>query len=132
MTFRKQDLLFLKMVKSLITKYMPYKEKSIEKLFYSIGEVAEILGVPVSTVRFWENEFDILKPRKNKKGNRLFMPGDLRTLRIIHNLVKVRGMTLSGAKRQLGGRWEETDYKFEVRESLVNIRELLKEIHDSI
>ncbi len=53
---------------------MPYKEKTIEKLYYSIGEVAEMLDVPVSTVRFWENEFDILKPMKNKKGNRMFTP----------------------------------------------------------
>jgi DNA-binding transcriptional MerR regulator len=111
---------------------MPYKEKSVEKLFYTIGEVSEILGVPVSTVRFWENEFEILKPRKNKKGNRLFMPDDLRNLKIIHNLVKVRGMTLAGAKKQLAGKWEETDYKYDIRESLVNIKGLLKEIHDSI
>lgn len=120
------------MVKFIIINPMPYKEKTVEKLFYSIGEVAEILGVPVSTVRFWENEFDILKPRKNKKGNRLFMPGDLRNLKIIHNLVKEKGMTLAGAKKQLSAKWEETDYKFEIRESLVSIRGLLKEIHDSI
>ena len=111
---------------------MPYKEKKVEKLFYSIGEVAEILDVPVSTVRFWENEFDILKPRKNKKGNRLFMPGDLKNLRIIHNLVKVKGMTLAGAKKQLATKWEETDYKFEIRESLSDIRDMLKDIHDGI
>jgi DNA-binding transcriptional MerR regulator len=111
---------------------MPYKEKEVEKLFYSIGEVSEILGVPVSTVRFWENEFDILKPRKNKKGNRLFMPEDLRNLKIIHNLVKVRGMTLAGAKKYVAVKWEETDYKYDIRESLVNLKGLLKEIHDSI
>jgi DNA-binding transcriptional MerR regulator len=124
--------LLLKVVKSIINDPMPYKEKNVEKLFYSIGEVAEILGVPVSTVRFWENEFDILKPRKNKKGNRLFMPGDLRNLKIIHNLVKEKGMTLAGAKKQLSAKWEESEYKFEVREHLLNIRDLLKEIHDSI
>ncbi|MGD0582778.1 MAG: MerR family transcriptional regulator [Bacteroidales bacterium] len=111
---------------------MPYKEKNVEKLFYSIGEVAAILGVPVSTVRFWENEFDILKPRKNKKGNRLFMPEDLRNLKIIHSLVKEKGMTLAGAKKQLSTKWEESEYKFEIRESLGNIRDLLKEIYDSI
>jgi DNA-binding transcriptional MerR regulator len=123
---------FLKAVIYKINNQMPYKEKSVEKLFYSIGELAEILGVPVSTVRFWENEFDILKPRKNKKGNRLFMPEDLKNLRIIHNLVKVKGMTLAGTKKQLSSKWEETDYKFQVKESLLNIRELLKEIHDNI
>ena len=51
---------------------MPYKEKPIEKLYYSIGEVAKILNVNVSLVRFWEKEFDILQPKKNKKGNRMF------------------------------------------------------------
>ncbi len=111
---------------------MPYKEKSVEKLFYTIGEVSELLGVPVSTIRFWENEFDILRPRKNKKGNRLFMPQDLRNLKIIHNLLKERGMTLAGAKKYLSGKWEETEYKFRIRESLGNIKELLKDIHDSI
>jgi len=111
---------------------MPYKEREVEKLFYSIGEVSEILGVPVSTVRFWENEFDILKPRKNKKGNRLFMPEDLRNLKIIHNLVKERGMTLAGAKKYLTSKGDETEYKYDIRESLLNIKGLLKEIHDSI
>ncbi|MFN8211107.1 MAG: MerR family transcriptional regulator [Bacteroidales bacterium] len=111
---------------------MPYKEKPVEKLFYSIGEVSEILGVPVSTVRFWENEFDILKPRKNKKGNRLFMPEDLRNLKMIHYLLKEKGMTLPGAKKQLSVKAEETDYKFEVRQKLLNIKGLLKDIHDNI
>ncbi|HEX2974517.1 MAG TPA: MerR family transcriptional regulator, partial [Bacteroidales bacterium] len=56
---------------------MPYKEIKVEKLYYSIGEVAEMLEVPVSTIRFWDNEFAILKPMKNKKGNRLFTQNDL-------------------------------------------------------
>ena len=79
---------------------MPYKEKKVEKLYYSIGEVAEMLEVPVSTVRFWENEFDILKPMKNKKGNRLFTPADIKNLKIIHHLVKEEGMTLAGCKKE--------------------------------
>ena len=111
---------------------MPYREKQIEKLYYSIGEVAEILNVPVSTVRFWENEFDILKPKKNKKGNRLFMPEDIKNLKIIHHLVKEKGMTLAGAKKQLSDKWQETDYKYEISQSLKNIRELLGEMRDSM
>jgi DNA-binding transcriptional MerR regulator len=106
--------------------------KEIQKLFYSIGEVAEMLKVPVSTVRFWENEFDILKPKKNKKGNRLFMPEDLRNLKIIYNLVKEKGMTLAGAKKQLSEKWQETDYKYEINQSLRNIRDLLLAIRDDI
>ena len=111
---------------------MPYKEKKVEKLYYSIGEVAEMLDVPVSTVRFWENEFDILKPMKNKKGNRLFTAADIKNLRIIHHLVKEDGMTLSGAKKKLLEKWEETDYKFEINESLLRIKTILLDIRDNI
>jgi DNA-binding transcriptional MerR regulator len=111
---------------------MPYKEKKVEKLFYSIGEVAEMLEVPVSTIRFWENEFDILRPMKNKKGNRLFTPADIKNLKIIHHLVKKEGMTLSGAKKKLSGKWDETDHKFEINESLQKIKTLLLDIRDSM
>jgi transposase len=100
---------------------MPYKEKPVEKLYYSIGEVAKMLDVPVSTVRFWENEFDILKPMKNKKGNRMF-----------HHLLKEEGMTLPGAKKRLSGKWEETDYKYEINESLQKIKSLLLDLRDNI
>ena len=111
---------------------MPYKEKKVERLYYSIGEAAEMLNVPVSTVRFWENEFDVLKPMKNKKGNRLFTQSDLRYLKIIHHLVKEEGMTLSGVKKKLSEKWEETDYKFEITESLQKIRSILLDIKDNI
>ena len=111
---------------------MPYKEKKVEKLYYSIGEVAEMLEVPISTIRFWENEFVILKPMKNKKGNRLFTPADIKNLRIIHHLVKDEGMTLSGAKKRLSEKWAETDYKYEINESLLKIKSLLLGIGDNI
>jgi len=111
---------------------MPYKEKKVEKLYYSIGEVAEMLEMPVSTVRFWENEFDILKPMKNKKGNRLFTPADIKNLKIIYHLVKEEGMTLSGAKKRLSEKWDETEYKYEINESLQNIKSMLLDIRDNI
>jgi DNA-binding transcriptional MerR regulator len=111
---------------------MPYKEKKVEKLYYSIGEVAEMLEVPVSTIRFWENEFDILKPMKNKKGNRLFTPADIRNLRLLHHLVKEEGMTLAGAKKKLSEKFTETDYKFEINESLQKIKSMLLDIRDNI
>jgi DNA-binding transcriptional MerR regulator len=111
---------------------MPYKEKKVEKLYYSIGEVAEMLEVPISTIRFWENEFVILKPMKNKKGNRLFTPADIKNLRIIYHLVKDEGMTLSGAKKRLSEKWAETDYKYEINESLLKIKSLLLDIGDNI
>lgn len=111
---------------------MPYKEKKVEKLYYSIGETAEMLGVPVSTVRFWENEFEILKPMKNKKGNRLFTPVDIKNLRIIHHLVKEERMTLTGAKKKLSEKWTETDYKYEINESLQKIKSILLDIQSNL
>jgi len=111
---------------------MPYKEKTIEKLYYTIGEVAEILDVPVSTVRFWENEFDILKPMKNKKGNRMFTTADIKNLKIIYHLLKEEGMTLPGAKKRLSGKREETDYKYDINESLQKIRSLLLDLRDNM
>jgi|SRR5450759_2289724 len=111
---------------------MPYKEQKVEKLYYSIGEVAGMLEVPVSTVRFWENEFTILKPMKNKKGNRLFTPADVKNLKIIHHLLKEEGMTLNGVKKKLTGKWDEMDYKFEINESLQNIKSILLELKDNM
>ena len=111
---------------------MPYKEKKIEKLYYSIGEVAEMLEVPVSTVRFWDNEFDILQPMKNKKGNRLFTQKDVKNLKIIHHLIKEEGMTLSGVKKKISEKWDEADYKFEINESLQKIKSVLLDIKDNI
>lgn len=111
---------------------MPYKEIKVEKVYYTIGEVADMLNVPVSTVRFWENEFEILKPLKNKKGNRLFTQADIKNLKIIHHLLKEEGMTLSGVKKRLTGKWEETDYKYEVNESLLKIKDILLDLRDNI
>jgi Predicted transcriptional regulators len=111
---------------------MPYLEKPVEKLYYPIGETAEMLNVPVSTVRFWENEFDILKPMKNKKGNRMFTPDDIKNLKIIYHLLKEERMTLPGAKKRLSGKWEETQYKYEINESLQKIKGLLLDLRDNI
>ena len=93
---------------------MPYKKKAIEKLYYSIGEVAKTLNVNVSLVRFWEKEFEILKPKKNKKGNRMFTVKDFDNLKIIYHLVKERGFTLEGAKKKLKENKEDTTDNFEI------------------
>jgi len=70
---------------------MPYKEKKIEKVYYTIGEVAEMFDVNTSLIRYWEKEFDVIKPKKNNKGNRLFTKQDIDNFHLIYNLVKVRG-----------------------------------------
>jgi DNA-binding transcriptional MerR regulator len=111
---------------------VPYKEKEIEKLYYSIGEVAEMFKVNTSLIRFWEKEFDILKPVKNKKGNRMFSKADLENLRIIYHLVKERGFTLQGAKDKLKENKQDTVNTVEVVNSLTRIREFLLELKKEI
>ncbi len=111
---------------------MPYREKKVEKLYYQIGEVAEMFAEPVSTIRFWENEFEILKPKKNNKGNRLFTQDDLKNLRVIHHLLREKGMTIDGARRYLKLNREEADFKMEIAESLKNIRSMLLEIKENL
>lgn len=69
-----------------------------DKLYYSIGEVAKAFDVNTSLIRYWEQEFPIIKPKKNKKGNRYFTPEDIKNLQIIYHLVKEKGYTLDGAK----------------------------------
>ena len=111
---------------------MPYKEKKIEKVYYSIGEVAEMFGVNTSLIRFWEKEFDIIKPKKNKKGNRLFTKQDIENFHIIFHLVKEKGLTLKGAQLKMKENKEDTINNFEVIKSLQNIREMLIEIRENI
>ena len=107
---------------------MPYKEKIIEKLYYSIGEVADMFEVNVSLLRFWEKEFDILKPKKNKKGNRMFTTKDLDNLKIIYHLLKERGYTLEGAKKKLKENKEDTINNIEIVNRLKDIRQFLVEL----
>lgn len=82
---------------------MPYKEKEIEKIFYSIGEVAKMFDVNTSHIRFWSKQFDVIKPATNKKGNRMFTIGDIENFRVIYHLVKEKGFTLKGAKVEMNG-----------------------------
>jgi DNA-binding transcriptional MerR regulator len=111
---------------------MPYKEPKIEKLYYTIGEVAKMFDVNTSLIRFWEKEFDIIKPHKNKKGNRLFTPQDVENFHIIYHLVKEKGLTLKGAEKKIKENKEDTIENFEVVKRLKEIREMLLEIKDSI
>ena len=80
---------------------MPYKEKEIEKLYYTIGEVAQLFDVNTSHIRFWSNEFDVIRPATNKKGNRLYTREDIENFKKIYHLVKEKGYTLRGAKTEL-------------------------------
>lgn len=111
---------------------MPYIEKQVEKLYYSIGEVAKMFNVNTSLIRFWEKEFDIIKPKKNKKGNRFFTKQDIDNLHIIYHLVKEKGMTLSGVKKKLKENKEDAVNNFEVIKSLNQIKTLLLEIKQNL
>jgi len=110
----------------------PYKEFKIEKLYYPIGEVAQMFDVSTSLIRYWEKEFDILKPRKNRKGNRLFTPTDIENLKIIYHLVKERGYTLDGAKQKLKANKDDTFEKHKIIDSLKKIRSFLVEIKEEL
>ncbi len=111
---------------------MAYKEKEIEKLYYSIGEVAEQFNVAPSLIRFWESEFDIIKPKKNRKGNRQFTREDIDNVRIIYHLVKEKGFTLQGAKEMLKNDSNAVKDKIELLNSLKHLRSFLVEIRDRL
>ena len=111
---------------------MPFKEKDIEKQYYSIGEVAAMFEVAPSLIRFWETEFEVLKPKKSKKGNRLFTPKDIENLRIVYHLVKERGFTIQGAREVLKNKGVQTKDKFEIIKSLEKVRGFLVEIKSQL
>ncbi|HCX98938.1 MAG TPA: MerR family transcriptional regulator [Bacteroidales bacterium] len=111
---------------------MPYKEKKVEKLYYSIGEVADMFGVNTSLIRFWEKNFSIIKPKKNKKGNRLFTKADIKNFKVIFHLVKEQRLTLEGARKRLAENKEGTINNFEVIDSLKRIKETLLEVKETL
>ena len=96
-----------------------------EKRYYSIGELSKAFNVNASLIRFWDKEFDILKPKKNAKGNRMFTPEDVKNLQLIYHLVKERGFTLDGAKVHLKEGQKKTMDKFEIIRKLETIKTTL-------
>lgn len=102
------------------------------KLYYSIGEVSKAFDVNASLIRFWEKEFDILKPKKNAKGNRKFTPEDINNLKLIYHLVKERGFTLDGAKTHLKENQKKTLDKFEIIQKLEYIKTELTELKNKL
>ena len=105
----------------------------MDKLYYTIGEVSEILGESSSLGRFWTNSFSrYLKPKRNAKGNRLYTQEEIEVLKQIHLLVKVQGMTLDGAAKKMSSDKKAVDGKVKVLESLKSIREQLVEVRKSL
>jgi len=111
---------------------VPYKEKKVEKLYYSIGEVAEMFNVNTSLIRFWEKNFDIIKPHKNKKGNRFFTKEDIENLKLIHHLVKEKRLTLEGARKKLSENRQDVIHNHEIVDTLKQIKEMLLEIREEL
>ncbi len=111
---------------------MPYKEKEIEKKYYTIGEVAGELGVTTSLIRFWEGEFDSIKPKKNRKGNRQFTKADLQHLKLIYHLVKEKGYTLQGARDFISNGIDASSGEIEIIDSLKKIRIFLTKLQKEL
>ncbi len=111
---------------------MPYKEQETQKRYYSIGEVAKIFDVNPSLIRFWEGEFDVLQPKKNRKGNRLFTQEDIENIKVIYHLVKEKGFTLSGAKEEMKKNPDELKDQQKVIQSLEKLKTFLLDIKDHL
>ena len=105
----------------------------MEKYFYTVGEVAGMIGESTSLVRFWANEFPkFIRPQRNAKGNRLFTKEDVDVFRQLHVLIKVEGMTLEGAAKRLKGEKKDVISKAKVLETLKDIRQQLSEIRSEL
>ena|ERR1700753_2247458 len=111
---------------------MPYKEHEISKMYYTMGEVASIFDVNQSLIRFYEKEFDVLQPKKNKKGNRYFTPEDIEHLRIIFHLIIEKGYTLNGAREHLKKNISADMENQRVVEALESIKKFLLEVREQL
>lgn len=109
----------------------------LNKLFYRIGDVADILGIPASTLRFWEKEFTIIKPVRNAKNTRLYTPKDIETIKMIHYLVKEKGLKLDAAQAMIRRNRDGVSKRFEVidrlksiKSQLLHLKKALEEVRD--
>ena len=112
-------------------KIMP-KRDELEKKYYRISEVADILGLPQSTLRFWENEFTIIKPKRNEKNRRLYTAADIEIIRLVYYLVKEKGMKLDAAQAEIRRNRSNVSKRVEVIDRLRSIRETLVNIKKGI
>ncbi|MCF8331901.1 MAG: MerR family transcriptional regulator [Bacteroidales bacterium] len=103
-----------------------------EKMYYTIGEVAEMFNLNTSNIRFWEKEFDVIKPRRNKKGNRYFTAKDVENFHLIYHLLKERGYTLKGAKEKLKKDHDSAEKASEISVRLKKIRSFLVDLKQQL
>ena len=108
-------------------------EKASRKLYYSIGEVSEELGESVSLVRFWSDSFpELIRPERNRKGNRMFTPEDVKVFRMLHHLVKEKKMTLEGAKEYMLGHRDALESDMDILERLESIKNKLNSVLETL
>ena len=103
-----------------------------QKIYYSISEVAKYLNVNTSLIRFWEKEFNIIRPKKNSRGNRIFTKNDLANIALIHHLLKEKKYTIEGAKKKIRENKDGASKNFEIIKNLKNIRNQLSQIRDEL
>ena len=104
---------------------VPYKEREIEKKYYSIGEVADLFKVATSLIRYWESEFESIRPRKDKKGNRVYTKNDIQKIRYVYHLVKEKGYTLQGAQEVISSGKQQGLDKVAAIQKLQEIKDFL-------
>lgn len=103
-----------------------------EKKYYKIREVAEILGLPPSTLRFWESRFTIIKPKRNEHGTRYYTPTDIETIRMIYYLVKEKGLKLEAAQEEIRCNQSGVSKRFEAVDRLRSVRDRLSLLLDAL
>ena len=111
---------------------MPYKDKPIEKKYFSIGDVAKMFKVAPSLIRYWEDEFHNIRPKKNSKGNRRYTQKDIKEVEMVYHLVKEKGYTLKGAKELIEKKRTETEDTKEVIDSLKKVRQFLVDLKEEL
>ena len=111
---------------------MSNKKQFEEKLYYSIGEISKILGISTSKIRFWEKEFDMINPKKNKKGNRMFTKKDLENIKLIQHLLKEKKYTIDGAKKKIRTNPKKINLHQKVIENLKKIKKELIDIRTNL
>lgn len=104
----------------------------LEKKYYKISEVAEIVGLPASTLRFWEKEFTLVKPHRNDKGTRFYTPKDIEIIRMVYFLVKEKGLKLDAAQEELRRNHSGVSRRFKAIERLKSVRSRLQEMIDAL
>lgn len=108
------------------------QEQVSEKIYYSTGEVAKMFDLTVSNVRFWEQEFDVLRPKKNSRGDRFFTKKDVEYFRLIYHLVKEKGYTLEGAKKKLQQNPDDEMDKLQLVTSLKEVRKFFSDLRNRL